>query len=92
MIVVVAVGFLMNTRSGYVPGPVAPDEVRLVSVQPAASGGVTLEWRDGNHRVYNVLKSTDPRDFSGAARYAVRGHRWTDTSPAPGEVVFYKVE
>jgi hypothetical protein len=66
--------------------------VKLVNVMPANDGGVTLEWRDGPHRTYTVLKSTNPRSFKGAESYAVRGNRWTDESPSPGQVVYYKVE
>jgi len=66
--------------------------VRLVSVVPAGPGGVTLEWRDGPRRTYTVLKSTDPRNFSGAESYAVRGTRWTDPAPSAGQVVYYRVE
>jgi hypothetical protein len=66
--------------------------VRLVSVVPAESGGVTLEWRDGPQRTYTVLKSTNPRNFKKAESYAVHGTRWTDTSPAPGQVVYYRVQ
>jgi hypothetical protein len=66
--------------------------VRLVNVVPAGAGGVTLEWRDGPKRTYTVLKSTDPRNFSGAETYAVKGTRWTDPSPSPGQVVYYRVE
>ena len=69
-----------------------PRPVQLVSVALTESGGVTLTWRDGNQRVYNVLKSSDPRDFRRAERYAVRGHQWTDGTPSAGQVVFYKVE
>ena len=67
-------------------------EVRLVRVVPAGGGGVTLEWKDGPGRTYTVLKSTDPRNFNGAASYAVRGTRWTDPEPSKGEVVYYRVE
>lgn len=66
--------------------------VRLVSVVPAGPGGVTLEWRDGPRRTYKVLKSTDPRNFSGAESYAVKGTRWTDPAPSAGQVVYYRVE
>lgn len=66
--------------------------VRLVSVVPAGPGGVTLEWKDGPRRTYRVLKSSDPRNFSGAESYAVRGTRWTDPAPSRGEVVYYRVE
>ena len=68
------------------------DPVRLVNVVPAGPEGVTLEWRDGPRRTYTVLKSTDPRNFRGAESYAVKGNRWTDSAPAAGEVVYYRVE
>jgi hypothetical protein len=66
--------------------------VRLVSVVPASTGGVTLEWQNGQHRVYRVQKSTDPRNFTAAKTYAVRGTRWTDSSPSQGQVVYYRVQ
>ena len=66
--------------------------VRLVSVAPSPSGGVTLSWEDGNQRVYKVLKSTDPRDFDRAEVHAVRGNHWTDEGSQGNQVVYYKVE
>ena len=66
--------------------------VRLVSVTPASSGGVTLVWQDGDHKTYRVQKSTNPRTFDQAESYAVRGTRWTDSEPAPGQVVYYRVQ
>jgi hypothetical protein len=66
--------------------------VRLVSVTPASSGGVTLVWQDGDHKTYRVQKSTDPRTFDKAESYAVRGTRWTDSEPARGQVVYYRVQ
>src|SRR5436309_267592 len=63
--------------------------VRLVSVAPSSSGGITLSWKDGNERVYRVLKSTDPRDFSRAEVHAVRGNHWTDESSQGNQVVYY---
>jgi len=79
-----------GTQPG-LPGP-GGGEVRLVNVVPAATGGVTLEWRDGPKRSYTVLKTTDPRKFTSAESYAVRGTRWTDPAPSAGEVVYYRVE
>jgi len=66
--------------------------VRLVSVVPAGPDGVTLEWKDGPGRTYTVRKSTDPRDFSRAESYKVRGTRWTDPAPSTGQVIYYRVE
>jgi len=87
------VAALMVGRQAPVEVPGRGDSpVRLVSVVPAASGGVTLEWRDGRQRTYTVQRSTDPRNFEKAETYAVRGTRWTDTAPAPGQVVFYRVQ
>jgi hypothetical protein len=77
-------------QTGATSGP--GQEVRLVSVESSPDGAVTLEWQNGKQRVYRVLKSTDPRDFRGAEAHAVRGNRWTDRTPAMGEVVYYKVE
>jgi len=68
------------------------ESVRLVSVAATPSGGVSLEWSDGNKRVYRVLKSTNPRSFAGAESHAVLGNRWTDESSSVGSVVYYKVE
>lgn len=66
--------------------------IRLVSVKTTPSGGVSLQWSDGNQRVYKVLKSTSPRSFAGAETHAVLGNQWTDESPSVGSVVYYKVE
>jgi len=68
------------------------EPVRLVSVAATSTGGISLEWSDGNQRVYRVLKSTNPRSFARAESHAVMGHRWTDESPSVGSVVYYKVE
>lgn len=95
MAVLLAVGVTALLIAHQAPSDVASygeTTVRLVRVVPASSGGVTLEWRDGDQRTYTVLKSTDPRNFKGAEIHAVRGTRWTDTSPSPGEVVYYRVQ
>ncbi|HEV8337331.1 MAG TPA: hypothetical protein VGR67_13015 [Candidatus Polarisedimenticolia bacterium] len=68
------------------------DPVHLMSVTQASSGGVTLEWQDGNHKTYRVQKTTNPRNFTAAETYAVRGTRWTDSEPARGQVVYYRVQ
>jgi hypothetical protein len=65
---------------------------RLVRVTPATAGGVTLEWQDGNQQTHRVQKTTDPRNFASAKTYAVRGTRWTDSEPARGQVVYYRVQ
>jgi hypothetical protein len=65
---------------------------RLVRVTPATAGGVTLEWQDGNQQTHRVQKTTDPRNFASAQTYAVRGTRWTDSEPARGQVVYYRVQ
>jgi hypothetical protein len=67
-------------------------QVQLVSLRPDASGHVTLEWRDGSQRTYRILKSNNPRDFSKAASFRVRGNRWTDPSPEGSGITYYKVE
>jgi len=68
-------------------------QIQYISMTPDATGRITLEWRDGNQRTYRVMKSHDPRDFSRAAVYQVRGNRWTDPSPdGRGGVTYYKVE
>ncbi len=82
---------LVSERSA-VQAPSAGHEVQLVSLHPDASGRITLEWRDGSRRTYRILKSNNPRDFSKAASYRVRGNRWTDPSPEVAGVTFYKVE
>ncbi len=95
MAVLLAVGVTALLIAHQTPSDVesyGESAARLVTVVPASSGGVTLEWRDGDKRTYTVLKSTDPRDFRGAQSYAVRGTRWTDTSPSQGQVVYYRVE
>ena len=82
---------LVSERSA-VQAPSAGHEVQLVSLRPDASGRITLEWRDGSQRTYRILKSDNPRDFSKAASYRVRGNRWTDPSPEGAGVTYYKVE
>jgi hypothetical protein len=67
-------------------------QVQLVSLRPDASGHITLEWQDGSQRTYRILKSNNPRDFSKAASYRVRGNRWTDPSPEGTGIIYYKVE
>jgi hypothetical protein len=67
-------------------------QIRLVSLRPDTSGGVTLEWRDGDRRTYRVLKSDNPRDFSQAENFSVQGNRWTDPDKGAGGIAFYKVE
>jgi hypothetical protein len=74
------------------PAPQRDSQVQLVSLHPDASGAITLEWRDGNRRTYRVLKSDNPRDFSKAASFHVRGNRWTDQSSGGGQIAFYRVE
>ncbi len=93
--VFMAFGVAILMLGNHVPAQLAPATVpiRLVSMTPGTSGGVTLKWTDGNQRVYRVLKSTNPCDFSNAANFAVRGNRWTDTAPGRDQqVVYYKVE
>jgi hypothetical protein len=67
-------------------------DVKLVSISPDSQGRVTLEWRDGSRQTYTVLKSNNPRDFSQAQSFSVRGTRWTDPSPEGGGVTYYRVE
>ena len=74
------------------PAPESASQVQLVSLHPDASGRVTLEWRDGNQRTYRVFKSDNPRDFSKAASYRVRGNRWTDPTGGADQVAYYRVE
>jgi hypothetical protein len=84
---------LFNSRFGVeAPAPPGSSEVQLVSIHPDADGRVTLEWRDGNQRTYRIFKSDNPRDFSKAASYRVRGHRWTDPNGGGDEVAYYRVE
>ena len=75
-----------------VPQPGSDPGIQLVSLSPDASGRVTLEWRDGSQRTYRVLKSDNPRDFSRAVSYRVRGNRWTDPNSTGSQVSFYRVE
>ena len=72
--------------------PIGGSQVQLVSLRPDASGRVTLEWKDGSQRTYRVLKSHNPRDFSRADSYEVRGNRWTDRDLGVGRVTYYRVE
>ena len=87
------VGVLVVERSSSrAPGQAGDSQIQLVSLRPDAAGRVTLEWRDGSQRTYTVLKSDNPRDFSRAAAYSVRGTRWTDPNPGTSQVAFYRVE
>lgn len=80
-------------RTAYqAPDPRGDSQVQLVSLHPDASGSVTLEWRDGNQRIYRILKSDNPRDFSKAASFRVRGNRWTDPASRGSQIAFYRVE
>jgi hypothetical protein len=93
MVLVGLLAMLALNRSTYTYKASYGDRaIRLVSVVPVSSGGVTLEWQNGQHRVYHVQKSTDPRSFDSAESYTVRGNRWTDVSPARGEVTYYRVQ
>jgi len=66
------------------------EDLRFLSVQ--ANGGVHLEWSDAGRDHYQILKSTDPADFSRAERQEVRGTRFIDGSPDAARVVYYRVE
>jgi len=84
---------VVSVRSDSVsPRMAAQEKIHLVSLRPDASGRITLEWRDGSQRVYRVLKSDNPRDFSRAEQYSVRGNRWTDANSGADQVSFYRVE
>jgi hypothetical protein len=84
---------LVSNRMGVpAPDPREGSQVQLVSLHPDASGSVTLEWRDGNQRTYRILKSDNPRDFSKAASFRVRGNRWTDPGSGGSQIAFYRVE
>jgi hypothetical protein len=93
---VLALGVALLTVTRRAPSqefaPTGGHPVQLVSVSPTSSGGVSLQWRDGNQRVYRVLKTTNPRDFRRAESFTVRGNHWTDVSPSRGGVVYYKIE
>lgn len=65
-------------------------EVQILSVQ--ANGGVHLQWSDAGKDRYQVIKSTDPADFSRAERLQVRGTRYVDESPGSARVVYYRVD
>jgi len=75
-----------------VVGPSPESRIKQVSINPDASGRMTLVWEDGSRSLYRVLKSDNPRDFSNAVSYSVRGNRWTDRNPGVGQVTFYRVE
>ena len=84
---------LFSVRPDFRGAPaIGGSQVQLVSLRPDASGRVTLEWRDGSQRTYRVLKSHNPRDFSRADSYEVRGNRWTDRDLGVGRVTYYRVE
>ena len=92
--ILVVLGAVSLSLTGRHPGPVegTPAHVQLFSTHPDATGRVTLEWRDGRQATYRVLKSDNPRDFSKAATFKVRGNRWTDPSGEVGRVAYYRVE
>ena len=87
------VGVLVLEKPGSdLPGRSGSSKIQLVSLSPDAAGRITLEWRDGSQRTYTVLKSDNPRDFSRATAYSVRGNRWTDPSSETNQLAFYRVE
>jgi hypothetical protein len=94
LLLTLGVAFLTARRQDAtdVTGYGGKSPVRLVTVVPASSGGVTLQWQDGVRRTYTVRKSTDPRNFRGAETFTVKGTRWTDPSPSAGQVVYYRVD
>ena len=55
-------------------------------------GKVVIEFADG--RTHRVVKSTDPRFQSGAVVRTARGRKLVDDDehPAPGTVVFYRID
>jgi hypothetical protein len=67
-------------------------EITEIDIVSAPNGQVTLAWTNGSHDAYTVYKSSDPKDFRDGEAHVVLGTVWTDTSPAPGQVVFYRVE
>jgi hypothetical protein len=70
--------------------PTPPSSVEIVSIQ--ANGGVHLRWQDVGKGEYQVLRSTDPADFTRAERHRVRGTQFVDHSQSETHVVFYRVE
>jgi len=93
MLVVLGVAVtLVALREQGRPAASYASDVKLLSISPDSQGRVTLEWRDGSRQTYTVLKSSNPRDFSRGQSYTVRGTRWTDPSPEPGGVTYYRVE
>lgn len=92
LVVLAAVSLSVTGRHAVPVQPAPAHAVQLVSIKSGPAGRVTLEWRDGSQATYRVLKSDNPRDFSKAASFKVRGNRWTDPSGEVGRVVYYRVE
>jgi hypothetical protein len=93
LVLVGVTAVMLSERSAVQPvNAERESQVQLVSLRPDASGHITLEWRDGSQRTYRILKSDNPRDFSKAASFRVRGNRWTDPSPGGTGITYYKVE
>jgi len=84
----VAVPFALRNGGNGTPG----HEITEIDVVSTPDGQVTLAWTNGSQDSYTVYKSGNPRDFRDGEAHVVLGTVWTDTSPAPGQVVFYRVE
>jgi anti-sigma factor RsiW len=84
----VAVPFALRNGGGNAPG----EEITKIDIVSTPDGQVTLAWSNGAHDSYTVYKSDNPRNFSDGEAHVVLGTVWTDTSPAPGQLVFYRVE
>jgi anti-sigma factor RsiW len=85
----VAIPFVIR-HGDNIPRPVS--EITEIDVVSGPDGQVTLAWTNGSHDAYTVYKSSDPKNFRDGEAHVVLGTVWTDSSPAPGQVVFYRVE
>jgi hypothetical protein len=92
LLAVLAGVLVLEKPRSQAPGQTGDSKIQLVSLSPDASGRITLQWRDGSQRTYTVLKSDNPRDFSRAIAYSVRGNRWTDPNSEANQLAFYRVE
>ena len=53
---------------------------------------IILSWSGSEGKVYKVMRSSSPKDFSNAYTEIVAGNRWADPLPNNAHLVFYKIE
>jgi len=53
---------------------------------------IILSWSGSEGKVYKVMRSSSPKDFSNAYTEIVAGNHWADPLPNNAHLVFYKIE